>query len=131
MDKIENEYVRFWFENGILFNELKSPTQITKEVMEGLVELRTQISNTNNQYWCMDGINIKSVDKDARDYADKYGQDFLFACATVVNSHITKFIFNTFLKLKGSKIPMQVFTKRDDALNWLLEIKAKNEINTL
>ncbi|MGG7034593.1 MAG: hypothetical protein ACI7YS_05270 [Flavobacterium sp.] len=127
MEEIENEYVKFWFENGILFDELKRSTQITKDIMIGLVELRTTISDNKKQYWCMDGINVKSIDKEARDYADKYGQDLLFATAALVNSHLTKFMFNTFLKLKNPVIPFQVFTKKEEAIEWLLEIKAKNE----
>lgn len=129
MEELENEYVKFWFENGILINELKEPIHITKEVMIVLIELRHQISNNNSQYWCMDGTKVRSVNKKARDYADKHGQEFIYANAAIVNSHITKSIFNTFLKLKNPKIPFQFFTKKEKALEWLLEIKEKNEIN--
>jgi hypothetical protein len=125
MKEIENEYVKFYFENEILISELKMPIHITQEVMIELIELRHKISDNKNQYWCMDGTKVRSVNKEARDYAEKHGQDFIFANAALINSHVTKSIFNTFLKLKNPQIPFQFFTKKEKAFEWLLEKKEK------
>ena len=40
MEVVENDYVKFWFENGLLFNELKYPVHITAEVMAELIVMR-------------------------------------------------------------------------------------------
>ncbi len=128
MKEIENEYVRFWFEDGILINELKKPVQVTLEIMISLIDLRHQISNNESQYWCMDSHNIISVNKEARDYAAKYGQDFICANAVLVHSHLAKAIFNAFMILKRPEIPLLLFTKKEKAIAWLLEVKAKNEL---
>lgn len=127
MEEIENEYVKYWFENGVLINELKKPVHITLEIMIGLIELRHQISNNKHQYWSMDGTKVLSVNKEARDYAAKYGQDFIYANAAIINSHLTKAIFNAFMILKKPEIPFLFFTKKEKAIEWLMEIKAKNE----
>jgi hypothetical protein len=127
MKVLENEFIKFWFEDGILCSAYKEPVDIDLEKAKETISLRHEISNNQKQFWCYDVAFLKSFSKDSRDYADKHGQEFLYACATIVNSHITKFMFNTFLKLKGSKIPMKVFTKRDVAMKWLLEMKTKNE----
>lgn len=124
---VENEYARFWFENEVLINELKEPIEIDLKIMSKLIELRHEISNNTNQYWCMDGTKIVSLNKEARDYAEKYGQDFIDANAMIVNSHVTKFIFNMYVKLKSPDFPFQVFTDREKAVEWLLAIKSKNE----
>ncbi|TRX02384.1 DUF7793 family protein [Flavobacterium gawalongense] len=127
MEEFENDYVKYWFENGVLMNELKKPTHVTLEVMTELIETRHQFSSYKPQYWCMDSGNIVSVNKEARDYAAKYGQDFIHASAVLVRSHLTKAIFNAFLVLKKPEIPFLLFTKKEKAIEWLLEIKAQNE----
>lgn len=129
MDKVENEYVEFWFENGLLRNNLKKPIHVTEEIMVELIEMRKKISNGTNQYWLQDISNLKSIDKKSRDIAEKEGQELLYASASLVNSHITKFMFNTFLKLKKTEIPFRAFTKEEDAVKWLLSVKEANELN--
>ena len=126
MEMIENEYVKFWFEDGLLINELKFPIHVTEDVMKELIILRHKISNDDNQYWCMDCTNILSVNKAARDYASEYGQDYIYANAAVINSHLTKAIFNAFFILKKPRIPFLFFTKKENAISWLLEMKEKN-----
>lgn len=132
MEKIaENEFIEFYKIDFILYSKCKDGIVLDGDNARKMIELRHQVSNNEKQYWLQDITGLKSVNKEGRDIADKYGQEFIYACASLVNSHITKFMFNTFLKLKGSKIPYQVFADKDRAIKWLLEIKAKNEINTL
>lgn len=124
---MENSYIKFWFENGILFSEYKTSVELDNERMNEVIAMRHEISNEQHQYWCYNIHKVKSISKEARDYAEKNGQEYLHGCATVVNSSITKFIFNTFLKLKKPSIPFQVFNNKEDAVCWLKELKRKNE----
>lgn len=124
---MENSYIKFWMENGILFSEYKTSVELNYERMNEVIAMRHEISIEQPQYWCYDINKLKSISKEARDYAEKNGQDYLHACATVVNSTITKFLFNTFLKLKKPVIPFQVFKNKEDAVKWLSELKRKNE----
>ena len=124
---VENDFIRFWFENGILCSAYKKSVDIDLEKAKETIALRHEISDNQKQYWCYDIALLNNFSKESRDYADQNGQELLNACATIVNSHLTKFMFNTFLKLKGSKVPMKVFTKREEAMIWILDIKAKTE----
>ena len=123
--EVENDFIKYWIEDDILYSEFKKPTIGTKENLKALIDLRHQISAGEKQYWCYNFAGIKSYDKDARDYADKYGQVYLHACAVVLNSHITKFILNTFMTLKKTVVPLKGLTTKEDAVKWLNELKEK------
>ncbi len=127
MAQLENEFIRFWVADGILYSKFKHEVNFDLEIIKKLIETRHAISNNVNQYWCYDVKEANDFSKECRDYVDIHGQDFLFACALVINSHIQKFLFNAFLKLKKSKIPFQAFTNKEKAVEWLMEIKAKND----
>jgi hypothetical protein len=125
--EVENDFMKFWIEDGILYSQFKKPTTVNIERIKALIDLRTKISDGEKQYWCYDFNGIKSYDKEARDYAEIHGQKDLYACAAVFNSHIAKFTLNTFMILKTPLIPLKGFTKKNEAINWLKELKKKNE----
>jgi len=127
MNQLENNDIKFWIEDGILFSEFKSPIVLAIEHSKAIVAMRHEISNNEKQYWCYSLYNVKSYTKESRDYAEKYGQDFLHATAVVVTSHLTIFIFNAFQKLNRPKIPLRAFKNREDAVTWLKELKQQNE----
>lgn len=127
MTELENEFMRFWVVDGILHSKFRHKVNFDLEIIQKLIEMRHAISNNANQYWCYDVREAYGFSKECRDYVDIHGQDFLFACALVINSHIQKFLFNAYIKLKKSKIPFQVFIDKEKAIEWLMEIKAKNE----
>ena len=119
MAKIENEHIIFWIENGILFSEYKHPFEMTLENSKEIYALRKEISDGQYQLFCYDISNLKSMTKEARDYGEIHGQDELTASAIIVNSHVTMFIYNAFLKLKNVKIPVKAFRSKEPALVWL------------
>lgn len=124
---IENDFIKFEFIDEILFSEYKVPTQIDIDKSKSVINLRHEISNNQRQYWCYDIRNLKSMDLESRKYADKHGQEFLFACAVIVKSPVTQFIFNVFLNLKSPKIPFKSFYNEEEAVDWLKKIKQENE----
>ena len=127
MKEIENDIIKFWIEDGILFSEYKKPIDVTLESAKSIIALRHEISNNQKQYWCYHFTGVKSYPKEVRDYADIHGQEYLHATAAIVTSHVTRFILNTFLKLKTPLIPLQAFKTREDAVAWLKKIKSENE----
>lgn len=127
MRRIENEFLIFWVENGILFSRFKEPTEVTLDVMKKFIELRHNISEGDHQYWCYIAKDVRSYPKEARDYSSIHGQEYLYACACVVSSHITKFIFNAFNKINKPKIPFRAFKTKEEAVTWLKKVKAENE----
>lgn len=124
-NSIKKECVEFWFENGILMSKFEKNTELDLINIKETIRKREEISEGQKQYWLYDLRNVKNMPKEARDYADQYGQDFLHAVAVLVNSHITKFIFNSYLKLKSPIMPFHVFADPEKAMNWLLGVKNK------
>ena len=124
--KLENYFVRFWFENGILISNFKDGTVLDLEKIKEAIDIREKISEGKNQFWLYDISNLKNVTKEVRDYAEEHGQNYLAATAVLVNSHVAKFIFNAYLKLNKPQIPFLFFTKKENAISWLLDIKEKN-----
>lgn len=123
---IENEFIKFWFENGLLISSFVNNTTLDLEKIKKVIELRESISDGRKQCWLYDISNLKYVSKEVRDYADKYGQNDLYCIAVLVNSHLEKFMFNSYLKLNKPNIPFLFFTKKENAISWLLEMKEKN-----
>lgn len=126
MTEVKNDYVKFWINDGILYNEFYKPIDLNEKVVKELIKLRHEISNNENQYWCYSFKGVSTMPKDGRDYAAIHGQDFLYASAAVVDSQITKFIVNVFSMIKKPKVPFKAFVKQDEAVNWLKEFKKGN-----
>lgn len=127
MEMIENEDYKLWIDNGLLFSVFKRPTHMTLEVAKSAIKLRHNISKNQRQYWCMDLRNLKDTSDDAKKYIDEYGEEFLYACAMIVNSHLMKFMVKGFNRMKKRKIPVEIFASEIEAINWLNEMKERND----
>lgn len=127
MNKLENEYITYSHQGGILYSEFKKELALSLEKCKEAIDLRHRISNGKNQYWCMNLKSIRMYDADAREYAEKFGQDLLFACAVVTPTQLSKFFFNVFAALHKPRIPFKSFTTQENAVKWLLEIKAQHQ----
>jgi hypothetical protein len=127
MKIIENDYYKLWIDNGLLFSVFKKPTHMTLEEAKSAIELRHRISNNEHQYWCMDLRNLKETSDEAKKYIDEYGEEFLLACAMIVNSHLMKFMVKGFNRKKKRKIPVEIFSSETDAVNWLNEMKERKD----
>ena len=64
--------------------------------------------------------------KDAKEYGDKYGQEFLHAGAIIVHTHLQKFLLNTFIVVKKPNVKTSIFTNKESAKKWLFEQKQKS-----
>lgn len=126
MKIIENDSIKYWIEDEILFSEFKKPTNITLKNTKEFIALRHQISNNEKQYLCFDIKKAKSFPKEAREYVNIHGQDFLYARAVIVHSHIQMFMLNSLLKISTPIIPLKGFNKKEKAVKWLKELKQKN-----
>lgn len=127
MKELENDFIKFWIENDILYSRFKKATELNLDTIKQTIEMREKISGGQKQYWLYDITNLKTVTKEARNYATKYGEDFIHANAVLVNSYISKFIFTAYAKFSKPNFPFLCYTKKEAAIDWLLEIKAKNE----
>lgn len=124
---IENEHIIYWIEEDILFSEFKKSIVVDEEQCKRLIEHRHKLSNGNHQYWLLSMSLVQSYTKEAQAYADAFGQDYLHACAVLVDTHMLKYFADTYEKAKPPKIPFKIFKDKITAINWLKELKNQNE----
>ena len=128
MKEIENDFMKFWIEDGILFSKYKKDRVLDLKTVVELIEMREKISVEENQYWLYDLTRVKNNTNEARYYVGEHGHNLLNACAIIVDSSVTKFMFKSYEKFKSPDFPFAAFTDKDEAVKWLSEIKAKNEL---
>lgn len=121
---VENDFVRFWKEGEILFSDLKKPLNLEVDNCKEIIDLRHQISDNQCQYWCMDYSNLKTANKGSYEYVEKYGQEYVHALAVVVDTFLTKFNVELFMRVKQPRVPMKIFSNRESAVKWLLDLKS-------
>ncbi len=127
MNEYKDDTIHFWIEDEILRCEYFKPVKIDLEFCKNIINIRHAISKNKKQYWLYDFRNVADMTTEGRKYAEKYGQDYLYATAALVNSHLTKFIVNLFSKMNNPRIPFKAFKDKQDAIEWLKDIKSKNE----
>ena len=127
MSEVENDYVKFWLHDGLLFSKHKKTTSMGLKEVKETIELRHQISNNRSQYWCMDINHLIFASNEAHDYIDKNGQDLVQACAVVVNSFLAKFIVDVFMNVKKPRVPMKIFSSEERGVKWLKEMQDKQK----
>lgn len=126
MDVIENEYVKFWKQEGILYSVFKKPIYTELEETKTIIDLRCAISDNESQYWVMDLKNLRSISNESKKYIDEKGYDLVRACAVITNSFLTKFMIDVFINVKKTKVPVKAFSSEDNAVAWLKEMQNSN-----
>jgi hypothetical protein len=117
---IENEYLKMWIEDNILFGVYKLNTNIDLAAAQKCVSDRISISHGKNYPVLVDIRNIKSINKAARDYfASKEGLQYIEASAILVDSYLSKLLSHIFLTFSTPPIPTKMFTGKEQALVWL------------
>ena len=123
MKLLIGKYIKFWIEDEIVIGEpLKAQTYDLNIVREA-IELRHEISDNKDQYVCFDIRKITNYEKEAIDYVQKHGKDFILAYAIVVDSSFTKFFMNVTSVLQNSPLKFKAFRKKEDAIEWLKSLK--------
>ncbi len=121
----ETDDYRFKFEDGIFYMTYKTGP-ITLSVAKEIVSKRRELMKGEDIWALIDDANLRSIDRDARDYLSSdegiYG---IRAGALLISSPFAKHLAKFFLMITVNKpkIPTKVFSKRDEALQWLKELK--------
>lgn len=126
MKEVSNSFTKYWMEDGIMCSIFLIDFELNLKNCIELINFRHDFSKGEKQYWLYDISGLKSMTKEAKDYASKYGQDYLHAAAIIVHSHMQKFLINTFIIVKKPDIPTRVFTDRSKAKKWLFDLKIKS-----
>lgn len=129
--EVSNGMVKFWIEDGILFNKvIKKGILLDIPMCKEIVELRHKISDGKPQYFLYDMENLNDFTTESKNYFAIYGQNYIQSAAVLVYSSFQKFSINLWIKIKKPKVPMRVFTSKEQALHWLKTQKMKNERET-
>jgi len=124
--ELDTKYVHFELSDNILLGTYKSGSEITVEVAKEMVESRLEISKGKSYPLLIDGRELKSIDKESRDYfSSEKGRRGIAAVALLAGSVFTSFIGNFFLKISYDKptFPTRLFTEESTALKWLEQFK--------
>ncbi|HEX2394344.1 MAG TPA: STAS/SEC14 domain-containing protein [Bacteroidales bacterium] len=97
------------------------------------LEKMTQIGDS----WCQDRlcanlIDIRDmlfIDSKTRAYAAAQYRPHVAAAAILIDSKISSYFANIFLKFSKPKYPTHLFTNEEDAVNWLKEQIQKRQTN--
>lgn len=119
----ENDYIRWFIEEGILYLEVKETDifeiHMAKECVKSLVEF-----TDNKPYPClMSVLKIKGISKEAREYFANEGDAHLIANAMLIKSPIMKMISNFYIMVNKPRKPTRMFTEKAQALEWLSQFK--------
>jgi hypothetical protein len=128
MREASNNYIKYWMEDGIMHSIFLHDIQLDLDLCIALINFRQEFSEGEKQYWLYDLDKLQTMTKDAKDFAAKYGDNYLHAAAIIVHSHLQKFIINTYIIVKKPNVKTRIFTDKIKAKNWLLELKAKNAL---
>jgi hypothetical protein len=130
----EYETVFFWKEeqDDVLFFKYAPKLEMDIEIAKQIVENRLEYTNNQPMYTVIDGSNLKSTTKEARDYMTNPdgGLKGILAGAFLANSVVTTVIINLYLTINKPPTPAKFFSNKQDALKWINEIREKNKIKS-
>ncbi|HET8963675.1 MAG TPA: hypothetical protein VFM99_07250 [Chitinophagales bacterium] len=130
----EYETVFFWKEeqDDVLFFKYAPKLEMDIEIAKKIVENRLEYTNNKPMYTVIDGSNLKSTTKEARDYMTNPdgGLKGILAGAFLANSVVTTVIINLYLTINKPPTPAKFFSNKQDALKWINEIREKNKIKS-
>jgi hypothetical protein len=115
----ENDFVKGWVEDNIMFAEFKTKT-LDFDAAKASVAVRVSSLKDKHFPTFIDARKVQSITKEARDYfASEEGSQNIIASALLIDSVVGKFMGNFFLQISKPKIPLRLFTNEAEALRWL------------
>lgn len=124
MRVIENKIYKIIESDGITYLHIK-PETITLEFAREIIEARLEFANSGDILLYVDGIKVKSIDKQARElFGSPKACEKLKAIAIFSNSVFTSFLGNFMIRVNLSKIkiPIKLFVNKASAIEWLKQV---------
>jgi len=118
-DFIENEFAKFCIGDGILFFVYEPNINIDLKAAEKIVSDRLKLQNEKAYPVFCDTRGIRDVNKEARDYLAKEGSTSAIAVAFLVDFQVNKAIAQFYVKTNKPLVPTEVFTNKDEAMDFL------------
>jgi len=129
-DYKEYPTIFFWKETeeeDILFFKYAPKLDISIDTAREIVRSRLEYTEGKAMYTVIDGTNIKSITKEARDYMNSGGLEGVLGGAFLSNNVVATLVINLFLRFSNLSIPARFFTDKKDAINWIRKVKAEKQ----
>lgn len=119
----ENDFAKFWIDNGILYYVYKPYPIINLDLAKQIVADRLKLQGGIIYPMFCDTRGIINSEQDARDYLATRGSILCTAIAFLVESVYNLEMVNFYIKTSKPCIPAHIFTKRQEALDYLKDFK--------
>lgn len=124
----EYKTVSFWKErdDDIIFFKYAPKLEMDMEAAKDIVRNRLEYTQNKPTYTIIDFTNVHLVSKEAREYMNdpEGGLKGILGGAFLSNNLVTTLFINLYLKINKPTVPAKFFTKKEEAVNWLTELKA-------
>jgi hypothetical protein len=122
MEYVENDFVKFWMEDGVMYGEYKSDVVIDLEAARKIADDRIRLANGVSRPFLGYVDGMSSVTKEARDFFSKNdGVKHMKKLALITTSPVSRIVGNFWLQISRPTVPTRLFLSKEDALNWLKE----------
>lgn len=129
-EKFESATSISWMrEDGILETKMKENAQDTIESAKENIQILGELAGEGNRPpLFVDFRNIKSQTADARAYyAGEEAAKCMCAVALMAEGPISRMVGNFFVGLNKPKVPLKLFSNREDAFAWLRTFQSGGE----
>lgn len=118
---IENDYVEFWIENGVMMEVFKPNVKaLTYPIAQKVIEDRLKLSNGVSMPLFVDLCNIKSIDAETRRFfATPYSIQLVSVSAFLMHNYVSYYGGKLFLMFDKPKVKTELFRTKEEALKWL------------
>jgi hypothetical protein len=123
METIQNENSKVYLdEHGIFTIEWRDGASLQKEDIE--IVVKNYDDHHNGAFWRVLHVFPKgtTITSEARSYAANREKP-AGAEAFVIGSFLHRNIFRFYRKFRRVQYPMREFSEKEDALNWILDVK--------
>ncbi|WP_281323472.1 hypothetical protein [Flavobacterium aestivum] len=119
----ENDFFILSISDGILSLEYRPETTIDLIAAQSIVAKRMQVQEDKIYPLILDMRNVIDSDKSGRDHLAQYGFVLTKATAILVNPGVSAIIASFYLKRYTCEVPVQVFTEKLKAVEFLKTFK--------
>lgn len=102
---------------------------LTIEIVQNIISERLEFTNYKKSYFFVDGTRVKNIDKKSRDFFGSNAGTYLVGgMAIYSSSKLATFLANFLVNVNlfRYKIPIKVFTDKEEAIQWVKNIKAQH-----
>jgi hypothetical protein len=120
MNQVENDIVKFWIEDDIIYCLYKKGSILTKESAKEVIKLRLDFQQ-GKTYKCLTyATQMEMTTPEARQYMAREGYEGLEKVALIVHSGMLTLLGNMYIMVNKPVKPTRLFYNKEDALAWLL-----------